>query len=188
MKNNQRTSKSIASWIPSILLALGLVIVIRTFLFSPMIVDGASMEPTLHDHERIIVSKTISWTGEVDRGEIVIIKGDDTKTNYVKRVIGLPGDRIEMKDDQLFVNEQLMREPYLEKNMEAAEEKGSNLTDDFGPITIPDNHFFVMGDNRFNSIDSRSRLGFSLGFIERDRIIGKSKMVLFPLKNIRVTK
>ncbi|RST77405.1 signal peptidase I [Siminovitchia acidinfaciens] len=188
MKNNQGTSKSIASWIPPILLAIGLVIVIRTFLFSPMIVDGASMEPTLHDHERIIVSKTISWTGEVDRGEIIIIKGDDAKTNYVKRVIGLPGDMIEMKDDQLYINEQPTEEPYLEENMKAAEDRGSNLTEDFGPIIIPEDHFFVMGDNRFNSIDSRSRLGFSLGLIERERIIGKSKLVLFPFKNIRVTK
>ncbi|RWR13661.1 signal peptidase I [Siminovitchia fortis] len=185
---NIRSSKSIASWIPPILLALGLVIVIRTFLFSPMIVDGASMEPTLHDHERIIVSKTISWTGDVNRGDIVIIKGDDRKTNYVKRAIGLPGDIIEMKDDQLFINEQLVKEPYLKENMKAAKEKGTNLTEDFGPITVPENSFFVMGDNRFNSIDSRSRLGFSLGFIERDRIIGKSKFVLFPFKNIRATK
>lgn len=142
---NKRSSKSIASWIPPILLALGLVIVIRTFLFSPMIVDGASMEPTLHDHERIIVSKTISWTGDVNRGDIVIIKGDDRKTNYVKRAIGLPGDIIEMKDDQLFINEQLVKEPYLKENMKAAKEKGTNLTEDFGPITVPENSFFCHG-------------------------------------------
>ncbi len=188
MNSHKRTTKSIVSWIPPLLLALGLVIAIRSFLFSPMIVDGASMEPTLHDHERIIVSKTISWMGEVNRGEIVIIKGEDPKTNYVKRIIGLPGDTIEMKDDKLFINEKLIKEPYLKENLKVAQEQGKNLTEDFGPIIVPDHNFFVMGDNRFNSIDSRSRLGFSLGFIERDRIIGKSKFVLFPLKNIRLTK
>ncbi|MFD1706149.1 signal peptidase I [Siminovitchia sediminis] len=187
MHRNQ-APKKIISWLPPIALALALVFVIRTFLFSPMVVDGASMEPTLHDHERIIVSKTVSWTGDVQRGDIVIIKGDETKTNYVKRVIGLPGDQITMEDDQLFINGEPTEEPYLRDHKKAAQQQGVKLTQDFGPLIVPENCYFVMGDNRFNSIDSRMQFGLSLGFIERDRIIGKSKFVLFPFKNMRLTE
>lgn len=153
-----------------------------------MIVDGASMEPTLHDRERIIVSKTINWTGEVQRGEIVIIKDDQLNKNYVKRVIGLPEEVIEMKDDQLFINNERINEPYLQESKVRAHQQRMRLTEDFGPIKIPKDHYFVMGDNRLRSIDSRNSEGFSLGFIKSDRIIGKSMLVFFPPKNTRLTE
>lgn len=188
MENIEKSTKSIISWIPSILLAVGLVVIIRTFLFTPMMVDGASMEPTLHDHERIFVSKTITWIGEVHRKEIVIIDGEDSETRYVKRVIGLPGDLIEMKDDELYINNKPVEEPYLEEYKKAAKENGVLLTEDFGPITVPKDHYFVMGDNRPDSIDSRERFGFSLGFIHKSQIIGKSKFVFYPFNNIRKTE
>lgn len=181
-KSNSHESK--LEWAKSIVIALGIVFIVRTFLFSPVTVDGASMEPTLHDRERIIVSKAISWVGEPDRGDIVIFKGKDPKTNYVKRVIALPGDVIEMKNDELFINEELVKEPYLEENKKAAEKRASKLTEDFGPLIVPANQYFVMGDNRFRSNDSRSELGL----IDADRMIGKSKFVIFPVQNVRSTE
>ena len=176
--------KKDSDWLKPIILALGVAFIIRTFLFSPVIVDGASMEPTLHDRERILVTKTISWIGEVNRGEIVILKGKDAKISYVKRVIALPGDMIEMKNDELFINSELVKEPYLEENKKAAKIRSNKLTEDFGPLEVPANHYFVMGDNRFRSADSRNELGF----IEAERIIGKSKFVIFPVKNVRSTE
>ncbi|MBS4224307.1 signal peptidase I [Lederbergia citrea] len=173
-----------SGWLKPILLAFCLVFVVRTFVFTPVIVDGASMEPTLHDREKIIVSKTISWMGEVQRGDIVIIKDKDSKTNYVKRVIGLPGDILEMKDDELFINHELVMEPYLNANKKTAENKGGKLTEDFGPLTVPEKQYFVMGDNRLRSSDSRNQLGF----IESERMIGKSKFVIFPMENVRSTE
>ncbi|MBO1005096.1 signal peptidase I [Pseudogracilibacillus auburnensis] len=170
------------SWIKSFIIALGLALIIRTFFFSPVMVDGASMEPTLHHQEKMLVTKTIGWVGEVHRGDIVIINTDDPKLSYVKRIVGLPRDVIEMRDDQLFINNVLVKEPYLECNKTIAHLDGRQLTEDFGPIMVPDDHYFVMGDNRFRSRDSRNELGF----IEADRIIGKSKFVFFPLKNARV--
>lgn len=169
------------SWFKPILLAIAVVFIVRTFIFSPFIVDGASMEPTLHDRERIIVSKTSNWIGEINRGDIIIIKGKDS--NYVKRVIALPGDILEMKEDRLFINKKEVNEPYLKENQMKANDKGLLLTENFGPLQIPADHYFVMGDNRLNSRDSRD----FLGFIDEKSIIGKSKFVFFPIKNMRIT-
>lgn len=173
--------KELKSWGKSLLIALGIAFVIRSFLISPYIVEGASMEPTLHDQEKVIVNK-LNFTGNFDRGEIVIIKGK-TK-NYVKRIIGLPGDRIEVKNDVLHVNGVICKEPYLSKNREIAKQMGSRLTGDYGPITVPKNKYFVMGDNRLVSKDSRN----GLGFIDKKRIVGKGELVFYPVSDFRNVK
>ena len=182
MSSKSELKNEYVSWIKSFVIALGIALIIRTFFFSPVMVDGASMEPTLHDQEKMLVSKTIVWVGEVHRGDIVIIETDDPKLSYVKRIVGLPRDVIEMRGDQLFINNEQVNEPYLEGNKNIAHLDGRQLTEDFGPITVPDDHYFVMGDNRFRSLDSRNQLGF----IEADRIIGKSRIVFYPFKNARV--
>ncbi|MCJ7841022.1 signal peptidase I [Lederbergia sp. NSJ-179] len=174
-------------WVKTFASVLIITIIIRTFLFAPVSVDGASMEPTLHDREKIIVSKTINWVGEIHRGDIVIIKDPEEKMNYVKRVIGLPGETIEMKNDHLHINGEEINESYLTEAKKVTSLHGTTLTEDFGPVTIPKDHYFVMGDNRPHSMDSRGIAPFSLGFIAEDRIIGKSKLVIFPFKNIRKT-
>ncbi|MBS4206541.1 signal peptidase I [Bacillus sp. FJAT-50079] len=171
-----------SGWLKPILLAVIIVIVVRTFLFSPYTVKGASMEPTLHDRERIVVSKTSNWIGDVKRSDIVIIKG--SSDNYVKRVIGLPGDTLEMRNDQLYVNNKQVQESYLHEYKLIANEKYMKLTEDFGPITVPKEHYFVMGDNRHRSMDSRN----GLGYIEEKQIIGISKFVISPIKNMRTTE
>ena len=91
---NNHIRNEIKSWAKSICIALGVTLVVRTFIFAPYIVEGASMEPTLHNHEKIFVNK-FNVTDNFKRGEIVIIKGMDV--NYVKRIIALPGDTIEMR-------------------------------------------------------------------------------------------
>ena len=166
------------SWGKAVLIAIGIAFIVRTFFFSPYIVEGASMEPTLHDQEKIFVKKTDSIT----RGDIVIIKGK--KENYVKRIIGLPGDIIVMKNDQLTLNGVQFNEPYLSQNRKMAKEIGNQLTGDFGPITVPKDDYFVMGDNRLKSMDSRN----GLGFIQKDRIVGQTEFVFFPFTHFRETK
>jgi signal peptidase I len=166
------------SWILSLSIAVGIVLIVRTFLFAPYIVEGASMEPTLHNQEKIFVNKLTAVTG-FDRGEIVIIKGSED--NYVKRIIGLPGDQVEMKNDQLFVNGELVKESYLAYNREVAEQMGVYLTEDFETVTVPKNQYFVMGDNRLVSMDSRN----GLGLIKEDQIVGSPEFVYFPFNEIR---
>ncbi|WP_251550774.1 signal peptidase I [Neobacillus muris] len=177
---SSRAKKEIFSWGKSLLAALGIAFIVRTFVFAPYIVEGASMEPTLHNHEKIFVAR-LTITGDIKRGEIIIIKGKEE--NYVKRVIGLPGDTVEMKNDQLLINGEVVKENYLSENRELAKQMGSLLTGDFGPITVPKNKLFVMGDNRLFSKDSRN----GLGLIEENAIIGKSEFVFFPFSNIRGT-
>ncbi|MFT4413656.1 signal peptidase I [Fredinandcohnia humi] len=175
---NSNIKQELKSWAKSIFIALGVVVVLRTFLFSPYTVEGSSMDPTLHNKEKVFVNK-FNVSNHFERGEIVIIKGDSK--NYVKRIIGLPGDTIEMKKDQLLINGVLFEETYLTQKREEAERMGLLLTGDFGPITVPDDEFFVMGDNRLYSMDSRN----GLGYIQKDRIIGTTEFVYFPFKSIR---
>ncbi|WP_462413561.1 signal peptidase I [Neobacillus sp. Marseille-QA0830] len=178
---SSKVKKELFSWGKSLLVALGIAFIVRTFVFAPYIVEGASMEPTLHNQEKIFVAR-LPVTGGIDRGEIIIIKGEEE--NYVKRVIGLPGDTVEMKSDQLFINGEAVKENYLSENREIAKQKGSLLTGDFGPLTVPQDKYFVMGDNRLFSKDSRN----GLGLINKSAIIGKSEFVFYPFSDIRDTE
>ncbi|MFK9090924.1 signal peptidase I [Bacillus salipaludis] len=175
---SSNSKKELLGWGKSLLIAAGIAVVLRTFLFSPYVVEGASMEPTLHNQEKIFVNK-LYYSASFNRGDIVIIKG--LTKNYVKRIIGMPGDKIEMSADQLLINGEPVKESYLSENRKAAEEMGSLLTGDFGPIFVPANHYFVMGDNRLKSMDSRN----GLDFIKEADIVGKSEFVIFPFSNIR---
>ncbi len=102
----------------------------------------------------------------------------------MKRLIGLPGDTIEMKNDNLFVNGKRFNEEYLKENKKDAHDIDLNLTGDFGPIKVPTDKYFVMGDNRQDSMDSRNGLGL---FNKKD-IVGVEELVFFPLDRIRHAK
>lgn len=179
-----KTKNEILSSMKLLIVAFGIVMIVRSFLFAPYIVEGSSMEPTLHNHEKIFVNKVSPITNSLSRGDIVIIEQTEEDKNYVKRVIGFPGDIIEMKDDKLYVNSEQVDESYLEANRTKANRLGSNLTGDFGPITVPTNQYFVMGDNRLNSMDSRN----GLGFIQKDHIVGESVFVFYPFSDVRNIK
>ena len=101
-------------WIKALLIAVLLAAVIRYFLFAPIVVDGLSMMPTLEDQDRMIVNKFSYDIGEPDRFDIVVFHAPEEK-DYIKRVIGLPGDTIEYKDDTLYVNGKAYKEPYLDE-------------------------------------------------------------------------
>ena len=178
---NSNSKQALIGWVKTLLFAVLVAFLVRTFIFSPYIVDGASMEPTLHNNEKIFVYKFKSFN-DFNRGDIVIIK--EKEENYVKRIIAFPGDEIEMKNDELIINGKFVHESYLSENRKTAKALGSRLTGDFGPLTVPDGHLFVMGDNRLFSKDSRN----GLGFIQQDNIVGKSEFVFFPFENFRNVK
>lgn len=174
-----------STWIKDIIWYVGLIIILllmRMFVFTPVTVSGISMMPTLVDGERNIAIKL----GDTDRFDIVsLVAPDDPDKNYVKRVIGLPGDTIEFKNDTLYINGEKTDEPYLDdyKKIQYDEQPGTLLTPDFtlesltGQSVVPENTFFVMGDNRQNSKDSRFQ---EVGFIPKENIIGKSKVAFWP--------
>ncbi|PQD95771.1 signal peptidase I [Pradoshia eiseniae] len=169
MVKEQGSGASIWSGIKILIASVLLIVMIRMFLLTPYKVEGLSMEPTLHDQEKILVTP-VRWEASYRRGEIVVIKGDGYE-RYVKRVIGLPGDKIEVKGEDLYINDKKWNEAYLD----------GVSTDDFSATLVPEHCYFVMGDNRTVSMDSRN----GLGFIEEERIIGKGKYVFYPFQDMR---
>ncbi|WP_409274517.1 signal peptidase I [Neobacillus sp. SCS-31] len=175
--------EEIIGWGKAILIAILLAFLTRTFLLTPIEVEGASMEPTLQTHERMIVTKI----GELKRFDIVVFHANE-REDYIKRIIGLPGDRIEYKDDKLYVNGKAYDEPYLDEFKK--EIAGGTLTDSFkleetavGESIVPKGHLFVLGDNRRYSKDSRH-----IGAIPVEDVVGTTKVVYWPLNEIRIIK
>lgn len=164
---SEKIKHELWEWTKAITLALVLAFIVRHFIFATSIVEGTSMEPTLEDGERVLYNKMVYLVDEPDRGDIVIIQRPNK--NYVKRVVGLPGDTVEVQDHKLYVNNRRVDQTYL--NQKAIEETG-----DFSAVTIPKDKYFVMGDNRNISKDSRT----GLGFISSDEIIGRSELIISP--------
>lgn len=180
----ESTKKEIYSWIKSIAFALIIVFICRQFLFTPTAVSGESMSPTFHSKDKVVVSKLT----KIQRFDIIVFDAPDVDgEQYVKRVIGLPGDHIEMKNDVLYINEEALEEPYLMENKE--DNPFHTLTEDFslqektGESKVPKDMLFVMGDNRLRSKDSRA-----LGFIPYDSVIGEVKFQYYPFQEIGIPK
>lgn len=180
--------KEVIEWIVSIFIAIALVIILNVFVASSYTVSGLSMYPTFHDKDKVIVSKISKTFNTFHEGDVVVFH-HDSKNDYVKRLIGKPGDTIEYKDDILYVNGKKVKEPYLNYNKK--HKFGKYLTEDFssnqldgsnGRKKIPKNKYLVLGDNRQNSIDSRRE---EVGLVEDKRLVGKVVLRFLPLKDIR---
>ncbi|QBK26134.1 signal peptidase I [Ureibacillus thermophilus] len=171
--------KECFSWLFVLATGIAFAFIIKQYVFSPIIVNGASMFPTYEDKDVIIVSKI----SEIERFDHVVFKAPYEDEYYIKRVIGLPGDTIEMKDDVLIINGKEYEEPYVNRTSEL----NLRVTEDFtleeltGEKTVPEGSLFVLGDNRLKSFDSRH-----FGLIPIDDVYGESKIRIFPLQNIKV--
>ena len=166
------------SWIWSFIVAFIIVGGVYFFLGRPFTVSGASMYPTLHNGDRMVLSKV----GDVHRFDVVILKAPDENVEYIKRVIGMPGDTIEMKSGVLYINGKKVDQPFI--NTEALA-KQTVFMDDFtlesltGESKVPEGKYFVLGDNRGVSKDSRM-----IGFIDRSAIEGKAVFTIWPFGRI----
>lgn len=147
------------------------VVLIRTFLITPAIVDGASMDDTLKDGELVIINKLIYNLKDVDRFDIVVLNNEEDDDKIIKRVIGLPNETIKYKDNKVYINDNLML-----CDIEFPD------TEDFEAKT-KDNEYFVLGDNRGISKDSRM-----LGNFKKEDIVGRVTLRLFPFKKIGLIK
>jgi signal peptidase I len=165
-------TKELWEWIKSIIIAILLALIIRAFLVEVFLVQGQSMLPTLHDRERLIVSKVQFYYREPLNGEIVVFKATEDR-DFIKRVIGVAGDEVRVDIDGVYVNGQRLKEPYV---LEKAREP-------FGPIIVPEGTIFAMGDNRNNSMDSRHP---TVGFVSLERLKGKAMLVFWPMDSIRL--
>ncbi|WNS45917.1 signal peptidase I [Paenibacillus sp. MMS20-IR301] len=162
--------KFMKQWIPSIAIGIILSLFIRTYVAEAMRVPTGSMIPTIEINDRLVVDKML-WNSTLKHGDIVVfyppVAGDEHK-RYVKRLIGLPGDVIEIKDSKLYRNSVEVTEPYLQEAM----------TYTFGPVTVPADHYFFLGDNRNASYDAHL---WSTPFVDKDKLIGK---VLFDVNDL----
>ncbi len=207
----------------TIVYALLIALVLRILVFQPFTIPSASMEPNLYKGDYIVVSK---WSygyskyssglpvnipfieGRVlgsspKRGDIVVFKlPRDNKTDYIKRVIGLPGDKVQMIANKLYINDALVPDVqinssdvvnslsprYAVRARETLPEGKSFVIQDFGPgnnlddtavFEVPEGHYFMMGDNRDNSIDSRVEMSQGVGLVPEENLIGKAEYMLF---------
>lgn len=169
-------------WIKAILIALVLVWVVKMFLFEPIVVDGPSMQPTLHDRDHMIVNKIGYRIGEPSRFDIVVFHASDKK-DFIKRVIGLPGEHVSYKDNQLYINDKPKKEPFFDKfKDEDIQTNDFNLEDlPGGYEKIPEGYVLVLGDNRTNSTDSRI-----IGLIPMDKIVGKTSVIYWPISRMEM--
>lgn len=165
-RKRKKQNREIMEWTRTVLFALVFAILLRVFVFEFVVVEQSSMYPTLQENDKLCVLKVVYLVSDAKRGDIVVLKISETK-NYVKRIIGLPGQSIEVKDSRVYINDERIDEDYLSQDLEYS---------DYPKTQIPENFYFVMGDNRVYSIDSRNP---TIGFIDEDDLIGK---VIFRIK------
>jgi signal peptidase I len=171
-------------WVKLLTLALILAFAVRHFLFTPIIVDGQSMLPTLDHEDRMLVNKVGYQMFEPERFDIIVFHAEKDK-DYIKRVIGLPGDKLKYKNDTLYINGESYEEEYLDNFKETA--SILPLTQDFELADvseyeeIPENHLFVMGDNRQFSKDSRH-----IDVVSYEKIVGEANVVFWPFQGVRL--
>ena len=168
-------SADVKEFIQSLVIAAVLAFFIITFVAQSFVVDGRSMEPTLHNGERLFVNKFIYRFHPPERGDIVVFtpRGAPDK-KYIKRVIGLPGETVYIRDGRTYINGEPLQENYINEPMQQ----------NFGPYQVPKNSVFVMGDNRNHSADSR--FPGIVGYVNYDSISGKAFWVYWPLTKMRV--
>ena len=168
---NSFFSQEVKSWIISIVSAVAVALLIRTFVVELYVVDGPSMQPTLQDGERLVVNKFIYHWRDPHRGEIIIFRYPrDHSRDFIKRVIAVGGDTIEMKDGHVFVNDALINEDYIAEKTRT----------EYPKQTVPEGTLFVCGDNRRNSLDSRFP---DVGFVSLELVKGKASLIFWPIDN-----
>jgi signal peptidase I len=165
-------------WVKAIAIALIIAFCIHQFMFQQFVVKGDSMVPTLLNGERLLVDKIPFYFGPPKRGDIIVFRAPKAYAevegaDWVKRVIGLPGDTIMIRDGQLYINHHLIHESFINGPMDPYR--------NFGPEKVPPGHLFVMGDNRNISLDSRV-----IGPIPISSVIGRVDLIFWPLSKFQV--
>lgn len=151
------------------------IVLLKIYVISPIRVNGTSMDPTLKNGDIMILNKIGYRITKIKRFDIVVIKYKDEL--LIKRVIGLPGEKIKYENNTLYINDKA-----LDEEFDKTYTYNFSLKE-IGSTTVPDNSYFVLGDNREVSKDSRS-----IGFIDREDIVGKSSLTLFPLNRFGTKK
>ena len=172
--------KNIIEWVKEIILAVIIASIILAFI-KPIIIRQSSMEPTFFNGDYVFISKqAYTLFGDPERGDVVVFHtgmqtDDGEDKNLIKRIIGLPGDQVEIIDGYVYLNGEKLDEPY-------AEQLSVGECDLEFPYQVPQEQYFVLGDMRESSIDSRNTL---IGCVKKDQIVGKVFFRIWPFKTIR---
>jgi signal peptidase I len=173
------------------------VVLVRYILISPFQVNGSSMDPTLHNNDLLIVDKITYRFGEPERGDIIVFAPpEDTDIFFVKRIVGLPGETVEFNNGQVLIrNEEYPAGFKLDESYLVGDNQETHLPSrDNQNFTVPENHYFVMGDNRNASNDSRrcfAAEGCTEGkspFLHRANIEGRARLILWPFGDMTVLR
>jgi signal peptidase I len=171
-----RASGRMRTWLRDLLISVVVSFFIITFLYQPVKVEGTSMAPQLHDQDRLFINKFAYNFEKIERDDVVVFYYPrDTQKSYIKRVIGLPGDTVRIADGQVYVNGQAVDEPYV-----PARYRDVRSMEEF---KVPEGEYFVMGDHRSISSDSRD-----FGPVARNLIYGKAAFVYWPREEMGVVR
>lgn len=172
-RRRPRWRRELTDWIKALALAFVIVLLLRMFVFQLSAVKMHSMEPTLYESDWIFVNKLSYYVGQPRRGDVVIFRdpraGSGKRDMLVKRIVGVPGDMLEIRGGKLYVNGQPVVEPYTNAEIEGG---------DYAPVTVSADHYYVMGDNRRRggSVDSRM-----FGEISENALIGRADFIVWPI-------
>jgi signal peptidase I len=168
------TNSHLRLWMRDVLISVAASFMIITFLYQPVRVEGTSMQPELRDQDRLFINKFAYRFESISRGDVVVFHYPrDPEKSYIKRVIALPGDSLRIDDGRVYVNGQHIEEPYVPKRYR----DGRSMPE----IVVPQGEYFVMGDHRSISSDSRD-----FGPVDRDLIYGKAAFIYWPADNMGV--
>lgn len=171
----KKTKSVIYEWAETIVIAGVLAAFIMIFIAQSYVVKGQSMEPTYHNGERLLVNKFIYRFTEPKRGDVIVFKPEGApRDRYIKRVIGLPGDTVTIENKQVKVNGKVLDEDYID----------IPIGEDFGMYNVPEDHVFVLGDNRYPRASSDSRYSNPVGYVDYKSISGKAFIMYWPVTRI----
>lgn len=172
----RESGNTLALWIRDLVISAIASVLIITFLYQPVRVEGTSMLPRLEDRDRLFINKFVYHIESIQRGDIVVFHYPrDPQKSYIKRVIALPGDRIRIDHGQVWVNGNAIEEPYVPEEFRD--------TRSMAEMVVPDDCYFMMGDHRSISSDSRE-----FGPVERGLIYGKAVFVYWPARDAGVLR
>ncbi len=173
---NPSRSSGIGLWLRDLFISAVVSVLIITFLYQPVRVEGTSMLPRLEDHDRLFINKFVYHVESIQRGDVVVFHYPrDPEKSYIKRVVGLPGDRIWIDHGEVWLNGKELSEGYVPDRYRDARSMAETI--------IPDDCYFMMGDHRSISSDSRE-----FGPVERDLVYGKAVFVYWPAKDAGVVR
>lgn len=168
--------QELKEWVGVILTAIAIVVLLRVFIIDNRVVPTPSMVPSIECGDRLFVEKVTHRFKGLNRGEVIVFAPPEASgltDDLIKRLIGLPGDTVEIRDGQLYVNDKVVQEPYLAEPIE----------NDFAKVTVPPGKIFVLGDNRNHSFDSEE-----WGFADVDSVKGKAFYTYWPLNRMKYWK